>query len=137
MSSSITSRYFVLKAGTTALEEFEIPEICEPGQSYPLFAALGNVRNGFGIRPIAEPRHLPDALNIWSDEDAHWQTALCLTLTEMLAYDWLSPVWHQLRPSLGESAPLHQYTRHFREQTLYALQQHQSEGEVYMLFFID
>lgn len=133
MSSSIMARYFVRKNDT--LEEFEIPEICEPGQSYPLFAALANERNSFGVTPIAAPRHLPEELRIPGDTFSTF--ASYLTLTEMLAYDWLSPAWHKLRPSIGESAPLHQYTRHFREQTLFALQQHQSEGEVYMLFFID
>ena len=139
MSSSIYARYFVLKPNTNMLEEFQIPEICEPGQSYPLFAALADQRNGFGVRPISQPRHLPEELQRLQEpfEDPFFLHAFYLTLTEMLAYDWLSPAWHKLRPSIGESAPLHQFTRHFREQTLFALQQHQSEGEVYMLFVID
>ena len=135
MSSSIYPRYFVRKPNTNTLEEFQIPEMVQPGQSYPLFAALNGDRNSFGVTPIAPARHLPEELRI--PGDAFFKYANYLTLDEMLAYDWLSPAWQKLRPSIGESAPLHQYTRHFREQTLYALEQHRSEGEVYMLFFID
>jgi hypothetical protein len=135
MSSSIYPRYFVRKPNSNTLEEFEIPEMVQPGQSYPLFAALNGTRNGFGITPIAPPRLLPEELRI--PGDAFMGFANYLTLDEMLAYDWLSPAWRRLRPSIGESVPLHQYTRHFREQTLFALQQRQVRGEVYMVFAID
>lgn len=135
MSSSIYARYFVRRPNTDTLTEFQIPELVQPGQSYPLFAALAGKRNSFGVTPIAEPRLLPEELRV--PGDAFFEFANYLTLEEMLAYDWLSPAWQRLRTSIGEQLPLHQYTKHFREMTLYALRQHQSEGEVYMLFTID
>jgi hypothetical protein len=134
MSSELNARYFVRRPGMDTLEEFQISPLAKPGQSYPLFAALANQRNSFGVTPIAPPRHLPVELRV--PGDPFFENALYLTLDEMLAYDWLSPAWHWLRPSIGDSYPLHHFTRHFREMTRYALQQFQSDGAVYMLFFI-
>ena len=135
MSSELNVRYSVRRPGTDTLEELQILPLAKLGQSYPLFAALANQRNGFSITPIAPPRQLPVELCV--PDDPFFEHALYLTLDEMLAYDWLSPAWHWLRPTIVDSLPLHQFTWHFREITLYALQQFQSEGEVYMLFVVD
>ena len=135
MSSSIYPRFFVRKPEAATLTEFLIPEDAKPDQSYPLFAALADERNGFGVTPIAEPRHLPEE---WRKEgDAFFKYANYLTLEEMLAYDWFSPEWHQLRLTIGDSYPLHEFTQHFREETLPAMQAHAGEGEVLMAFCID
>ena len=133
MSMDIWPRYFILTPCGT-LKPIQIPDEARPSRSYPLFAALANVRNVYGVPPIAEPRTLPEDL---APEDAHLRDAFALSLTEMLAYDWMGPAWQEVRSNIGGNVPLHWFTRHFREKTLPALQAYQAEGEVYMLFFID
>ena len=66
------------------------------GRNYRLFAMLADVRNSYGIAPIAEPRGLPDDIshdledgeNFWlGDHSYSW-----LTLRELGSYHWLRPL---------------------------------------------
>ncbi|WPH57762.1 hypothetical protein [Mycobacterium phage WXIN] len=63
------------------------------GRNYYLFAALADVRNGKGVKPIAEPRGLPADVSLYarrrSDRmgcDGHSHS--WLSLAELTAYDW-------------------------------------------------
>ena len=76
----------------------------EDSRNYCTFAALANVRNGYGfagvptheaIKPISEPRGLPDDRTVGSGEDADWDfgehSQSWLALAEVA--DW--PGWDQ------------------------------------------
>jgi hypothetical protein len=64
-------------------------------RSYKLFSLLADVRNDGSIKPIVEPRELPDDMSPivaelarhFADHSHSW-----LTLRELLDYDWLTPV---------------------------------------------
>jgi hypothetical protein len=65
-------------------------------RNYELFSVLANVRNGYQIAPISEPRDYPDNMHQVSkwlldgydfvDHSPTW-----LSLEEVLAYDWSQP----------------------------------------------
>lgn len=63
------------------------------GRNYDLFAVLADVRNSFGIRPIAEPRGVPDDVSRYvRNEFTKWgcngHSASWLTVSELEAYPW-------------------------------------------------
>jgi hypothetical protein len=81
----------------TATDEEEAVLFAHPAlldRNYPLFAVLADVRNTFGVRPIAPSRGLPpDASEIsrlhFAELDAYELYGLSyVTLSELLAYDW-------------------------------------------------
>lgn len=81
---------------------YALPEACDTGRCYDLFAILAGVRNGTGFagartgsgfQPISAPRGVPeDASPSWRAEVEYWGEAghshSWLALDEILAFDW-------------------------------------------------
>lgn len=116
-----------LEAGQWIDHDLDLPENALYFRDYATFAALADVRNTYGVPPIAPPRGLPeDMLTAGEvdpasvDESAHHTT--WLTLTELLEYDWEGPAWQANIPGIGRMLPLHERTRYFRTHHLRALQ---------------
>ncbi|GIK65154.1 MAG: hypothetical protein BroJett018_29480 [Chloroflexota bacterium] len=68
-------------------------------RNYFLFAALANVRNRYGLEPIAEPRGVPPDVSqpirerLSREYDFDWDHSHSwFTLAELLVYDWTKPV---------------------------------------------
>ncbi|MFB9990617.1 hypothetical protein ACFFLM_01260 [Deinococcus oregonensis] len=81
----------------TATDEEEAVLFAHPAfldRDYRLFAVLADVRNTFGVRPIAPPRGLPQdasATNRLHFAELHsyeFYGLSFVTLSELLAYDW-------------------------------------------------
>lgn len=81
-----------------AISDYNCPYTFQPfdDRNYELFSVLANVRNGYDIQPISNPRGYPMdmhdvtgwLLDGWDfvDHSPTW-----LSLEEVLAYDWSQP----------------------------------------------
>ncbi|GGR09658.1 hypothetical protein [Deinococcus ruber] len=117
-----------------------LPEDVLPSQSYPLFAALANVRNDWGVPQVAPLRAIPEDLGgPCFPPGSNGGTESYVTLEELLTYDWFGPMWEQRRQCLGEpdGLPLHAFTHHFREVTMPAMAAFGDPAEIFMAFGID
>ena len=84
-------------------------------RNYSLFAILADVRNDYGLIPIAKPRGLPDDTSIHDTDDGHsapghvWlgeHSFSHATLAELLAYDYREVVDQEWFDFLEACRPL-------------------------------
>jgi hypothetical protein len=71
-------------------------------RSYSLFAFLAGIRNYSAIKPIAEPRGLPDGFNLDYDSETHNHS--WLSIKELVEFDYEQEL-EDRRCAGGDTAP--------------------------------
>ncbi|GAA5534128.1 hypothetical protein [Deinococcus aluminii] len=117
-----------LQLGTTP----EGDELAEMGRGAELFSMFGLQRSTFPIPPVRQSEP-PAALGIQRYPDAPVQG--CVTLTDLLAYDYESEAWQQRKFFLfGGKQPVSVGTRYLRECILPGLRKLARGREVYCTY---
>lgn len=115
-------------------------------RDYRLFSILANVRNPYGIQPMAFPRGLPDDLSpeVHADWDEACDSPSWFLLQELLAFDWNQPL-RGISPEATQAAKWQEQGwktyrdviqgNRFIEQGLLELQKHVTDNKALRMVF--
>lgn len=136
----------VLQVKWNHKEEWETEDYIESERHYLTFSALAGVRNYMDIRPISEPRDLPDGFKVdksnshdwrdWRGEQSEWlgdHSHSWLTLDEILEWDG----WDQELKFQNDSGTLREYCNLFLAWAEYKKLKHSFPGNIRIVFGFD